>query len=470
MQEATVREKKSTVDREVHALKTPPHSLEAEQSLLGGVLLDNEAWDNIAHTLTQADFYRYEHRVIFRALSELSEKNAPFDIVTLIAALKAHEKLDDAGGELYLYELANNTASVANIQAYAEIVRQRSVLRQLIAVANDIADTAFTPGDRAISELLDHAESKVFAIAEQTAQQSGPQTIKKVLAKAIERIDALATQQGPVTGLATGFTDFDKMTAGLQPAELIIVAGRPSMGKTTFAMNMAENALQHSDKPVLIFSMEMPADSLAIRMIASLGKVEQQRLRTGQLRDEDWPKITATVSALSSKKFFIDDTPGLSPSDLRARARRIVKEHSELGLIVVDYLQLMQVPGFRVENRVAEISQISRALKSLAKELNVPVIALSQLNRSLEQRSDRRPVMSDLRESGAIEQDADLIAFIYRDEVYHEDSPDKGIAEIIIGKQRNGPIGKVRLAFLGQYSHFDNLASASYEQTYPNNH
>lgn len=447
----------------VSQLKVPPHSLEAEQSVLGGLMLDNAAWDAIADKISAKDFYRYEHQVIFETLVQLAQQDRPFDVLTITEALKSKAALDKAGGELYLFELANNTPSVDNISAYAEIVRERSVLRQMIAVANEIADSAFKPSGRPVSELLDFAESKVFAIAEENHSQSGPETIQKLLSKAVDRIDDLYHSDEAITGLATGFRDFDNMTSGLQPSDLIIVAGRPSMGKTVLGVNFAESAAIKSNKPVLVFSLEMPGDAIAMRMLSSLGRINQHHLRTGKLREEDWPRITSAVSILSEAKLFVDDTPGISPMDIRARARRVVKEHGDLSLIVVDYLQLMHIPGYRADNRVAEISEISRALKALAKELHVPVVALSQLNRSLEQRSDRRPVMSDLRESGAIEQDADLIAFIYRDEVYHEDSADKGVAEIIIAKQRNGPIGKVRLAFLGEFTRFEDLAHMSYQ-------
>jgi replicative DNA helicase len=444
------------------ALKIPPHSLEAEQSVLGGLMLDNEAWDNIMSKVTAKDFYRFEHQLIYDTLAQLAKRDSPFDVLTVTEALKANANLDKAGGELYLFELANNTPSVANISAYADIVRERSVLRQLIGVANEIADAAFKPSGRQVSELLDYAETKVFAIAETNATESGPESIQKLLTKAVDRIDTLYHSDDAITGLSTGFRDFDTLTSGLQPADLVIIAGRPSMGKTVLGVNIAESAAIKTDKPVLIFSLEMPGDSIAMRMLSSLGRINQHQLRTGKLREEDWPRITSAVSILSEAKLFVDDTPGISPMEVRARARRVVKEHGELALIVVDYLQLMHIPGYRVDNRTAEISEISRSLKSLAKELHVPVVALSQLNRSLEQRSDRRPMMSDLRESGAIEQDADLIAFIYRDEVYHEESPDKGIAEIIIAKQRNGPIGKVRLAFLGEFTRFEDLAQLSY--------
>ncbi len=447
----------------VDALKRPPHSLEAEQSVIGGLMLDNLVLEKIEHRLCETDFYRSEHRVLYRAILQLARRQQPFDVVTVLDALKSANTLSDAGGEAYLFELAHNTPSVANINAYVDIVREKSVQRQLIAVAGDIADSAYEPGERLISDLLDFAETRVFAIAEQTASDGGPEAIKSVLVRTVEKIDALYHSGSTVTGLATGLTDLDQLTTGLQPADLVIVAGRPSMGKTTLAMNMAEHAAIKAQKPVLVFSMEMPADALAMRMMSSLGRLDQHRLRTGKLDDNDWPRVTSAVHMLSEAPLFIDDSPALSPSELRARARRLVREHGDLGLIVVDYLQLMRVTGTKVENRTAEISEISRSLKTLAKELNVPVIALSQLNRSLEQRQDKRPVMSDLRESGAIEQDADLICFIYRDEVYNEDSPDKGCAEIIIAKQRNGPIGRVRVAFLGQYTRFEDLAYQGYQ-------
>ncbi|KTD69730.1 replicative DNA helicase [Legionella santicrucis] len=450
---------KKTVD----PLKRPPHSVEAEQSIIGGLMLDNQVWDKISHKLCETDFYRTEHRILFRAISALAKKDQPFDVVTLLDALTSHNELDDAGGEAYLFELANNTPSVANISAYAEIVREKSVQRQLIAVATEIADSAYNPGGREVPELLDLAETKVFAIGEQTGGDGGPENIKSILVRAVEKIDALYHSGDAITGLATGLSDLDEMTSGLQPSDLVIVAGRPSMGKTTLVMNMAEHAAIKSGKPVLVFSMEMPADSLAMRMMSSLGRIDQHKIRTGKLDDDDWPRVTSAVHMLSEAPLFIDDTPALSPGEMRARARRLAKEHGSLGLIVVDYLQLMKVPGFSADNRTAEISEISRSLKSLAKELQVPVIALSQLNRSLEQRADKRPVMSDLRESGAIEQDADLICFIYRDEVYYEDSPDKGTAEIIVAKQRNGPIGKVRVAFIGKYTRFEDLAYTGYQ-------
>lgn len=455
--------KKSDTKKSADPLKRPPHSAEAEQAIVGGLMLDNQVWDKVNSKVCEADFYRTEHRILFRAILALANKSQPFDVVTLLDTLKSNNELDDAGGEAYLFELANNTPSVANVSAYADIVREKSVQRQLIAVASEIADSAYNPGSREVSELLDFAERKVFAIAEQTAADGGPEIIKSILVRAVEKIDNLYHSGESITGLATGLNDLDELTSGLQPSDLIIVAGRPSMGKTTLVMNMAEHAAIKANKPVLVFSMEMPGDSLAMRMMSSLGRIDQHRIRTGKLDDDDWPRVTSAVHMLSEAPLFIDDTAALSPAEMRGRARRLMKEHGQLALIVVDYLQLMKVPGFKADNRTAEISEISRSLKALAKELSVPVVALSQLNRSLEQRQDKRPLMSDLRESGAIEQDADLICFIYRDEVYHEDSPDKGTAEIIIAKQRNGPIGKVRVAFLGKYTRFEDLAFNGYQ-------
>ncbi len=402
------------------------------------------------------------HRLIFRAIAKLADEDQPFDLVTLAETLERTEQLEAAGGLPYLGVIANETPSAANIKAYARIVRQTSILRQLIGAGTDIADSAYNPQGRDAAELLDAAEQRVFEIAEQQARGGGGfQPIKVLLGRAVERIDALYQRDEPITGLATGFTDFDAMTSGLQPADLIIVAGRPSMGKTSFAMNMAEHAAIQSKRPVAVFSMEMPGDALAMRMMSSLGRIDQHRVRTGKLEEDEWPRLTSAVNILAGAPMFIDDTPALSPTEVRARARRLKRDQGDLGLIVLDYIQLMQVPGV-TENRATEISAISRSLKALGKELNVPVVALSQLNRSLEQRPNKRPVMSDLRESGAIEQDADLIVFIYRDEVYHEDTNDKGVAEIIIAKQRNGPIGTTRLTFLGKYTKFENYIGSYY--------
>ncbi|AFI83834.1 MULTISPECIES: replicative DNA helicase [Methylophaga] len=452
-------------DSATQALKVPPHSVEAEQSVLGGLMLDNSAWEQVSDLLVEQDFYRHDHQLIFRGIAELMEQANPVDVITLAEWHNQRGELDKVGELAYLGALARNTPSAANIKAYASIVRERSILRQLIQIGNNIANMAFTPEGRNSEEMLDTAERRVFEIAEKGAKRGGGFIqVKDVLSKVVDKIDTLFEQDSGITGLPTGFIDFDDQTSGLQPADLVIIAGRPSMGKTTFAMNIAENAAIHSKQPVAVFSMEMPADSLAMRMLSSLGRIDQHRLRTGRLNDDDWPRLTSAIALLNEAPLFIDDTGGLTPSELRARARRLKREHG-LSLIIVDYLQLMSgsANGRQAENRTNEISEISRSLKALAKELNVPVIALSQLNRSLEQRPNKRPVMSDLRESGAIEQDADIIVFIYRDEVYNEDSAEKGKAEIIISKQRNGPIGTVALTFQGKYTRFENFAPAYYQ-------
>ena len=454
------KDKNFSRDKQVDELKVPPHSLEAEQSVLGGLLLDNEAWDRVSEKVVALDFYSRSHRLIFESFGILVEQGEPVDLITLSEALENDQKLEDAGGFVYLAEMMKNTPSAANIVAYADIVRERAVTRELIAVANEIAEAAYDPQGRTSADLLDFAETKVFKIAEQRANKSeGPERIHSVLEKTVDRIEKLYQQpHDGVTGVSTGFTDLDKMTAGLQPSDLIIVAARPSMGKTTFAMNLAENAAMTEDKPALIFSLEMPSDQLMMRMLASLGRIDQTKIRTGQLDDEDWARLSSTMGLLIEKgKMFIDDAAGLTPTDVRSRARRIARDHGGISMIMIDYLQLMRVPALS-DNRTLEISEISRSLKALAKELKVPVVALSQLNRGLEQRSDKRPINSDLRESGAIEQDADLIMFIYRDEVYNDDSEFKGMAEIIIGKQRNGPIGRIPLTFQGKFSRFDNYA------------
>lgn len=448
-------------DSATDALKVAPHSIEAEQSVLGGLMLDNDAWDQVSDIVAEDDFYRHDHRMIFRAVAELGRLTKPFDVITLSEWMQDVGILDKAGGLAYLGALAKNTPSAANIKAYAQIVRERAVLRQLAQAGAEISDSVYNKGARTSEELLDDAERLVFNIADQGARgRRGFSALKDLLVKAVDRIDTLFHLDNPITGVPTGYTDFDDRTSGLQASDLIIVAGRPSMGKTSFAMNIVEHAAIKNKTPVAVFSMEMPGEQLAMRMMSSLGRIDQHRVRTGKLSDDDWPRLTSAVSLLAEAPIFIDDSPALTPNEVRARSRRLAREHG-LGLIVVDYLQLMQVSGTK-ENRVTEISEISRSLKSLAKELKVPVIALSQLNRSLEQRPNKRPVMSDLRESGAIEQDADLIVFIYRDEVYNEDSPDKGTAEIIISKQRNGPIGTTRLTFLGQYTRFENFTSGDY--------
>lgn len=448
-------------DTATDALKVAPHSVEAEQSVLGGLMLDNETWDQVSEIVAEDDFYRHDHRMIFRAMAELSRLTKPFDVITLSEWMQDVGILDKAGGLAYLGALAKNTPSAANIKAYSQIVRERAVLRQLAQAGAEISDSVYNKGARNSEELLDDAERLVFNIADQGARgRRGFSPLKDLLVKAVDRIDTLFHLDNPITGVPTGYTDFDDRTSGLQASDLIIVAGRPSMGKTSFAMNIVEHAAIKNKTPVAVFSMEMPGEQLAMRMMSSLGRIDQHRVRTGKLSDDDWPRLTSAVSLLAEAPIFIDDSPALTPNEVRARARRLMREHG-LGLIVIDYLQLMQVGGTK-ENRVTEISEISRSLKSLAKELKVPVIALSQLNRSLEQRPNKRPVMSDLRESGAIEQDADLIVFIYRDEVYNEESPDKGTAEIIISKQRNGPIGTTRLTFLGQYTRFENFTSGDY--------
>ncbi|AKM01477.1 MULTISPECIES: replicative DNA helicase [Burkholderia cepacia complex] len=449
-------------DPQIESLKVPPHSVEAEQSVLGGLLLDNAAWDRIADFLSQGDFYRYDHRIIYEHIGRLIASTRPADVVTVYEAMTTSGKADDVGGLAYLNALAQNTPSAANIRRYAEIVRDRAVLRRLVSVADEISADAFNPQGKEVRQLLDEAESKVFSIAEEGARgNQGFLEIGPLLTQVVERIDTLYHTANPsdVTGTPTGFVDLDRMTSGMHGGELIIVAGRPSMGKTAFSMNIGEYVAVEYGLPVAVFSMEMPGTQLVMRMLGSIGRLDQHRMRTGRLTDEDWPKLTHAVQKMSEAQLFIDETGGLNPMELRSRARRLARQCGKLGLIIVDYLQLMSGSS-QGENRATEISEISRSLKSLAKELDVPVIALSQLNRGLEQRPNKRPVMSDLRESGAIEQDADVILFIYRDEVYNPDSPDKGTAEIIIGKQRNGPIGPVRLTFLGQYTKFDNFAGA----------
>jgi len=448
-------------------LKVPPHSIEAEQSLLGGLMLDHQSWDKIADVISEPDFYRKDHRLIFSAIASLAEDANPCDVVTVSECLDNRGELDAAGGLEYLASLANETPGAANARSYAKILRERSMLRLLISAGNEISGAAFTNDGRSASEIVDEAERLVFEIAESGSRgRSGFKALKHILPEAVDRIDVLHQSDDDITGISSGYTEFDKLTAGLQDGDLIIVAGRPSMGKTTLAVNIAENAAIGSQVPTAIFSMEMPSQQLAFRMISSLGRVDQTHLRTGRFPDEDWSRINTAVQLMSEAPIFIDDTPSLSPTEIRARARRLQREHG-LGLIVIDYLQLMAVPGSK-ENRATEISEISRSLKALAKELSLPVIALSQLNRSVEQRTDKRPVMSDLRESGAIEQDADMIVFIYREEVYNQDTPRKGVADIAIAKQRNGPIGDFPLTFVGRYTKFENWVPDAYaDEGYP---
>ena len=451
------------IDSAERRLKVPPNSVEAEQSLLGGLMQDNEAWDKIADLVVAEDFYRKDHRLIFQAIASLAEDGHPCDVVTVSEYLGNRNELEAAGGLEYLATLTNETPGAANARAYAKILRERSTLRSLINAGNEISGSAFSTDGRTATELVDEAERLVFEIAEKGSRgRAGFQSLKKILPAAVDRIDLLHQSGGDITGIPSGFNEFDKLTAGLQPGDLVIIAGRPSMGKTTFAVNIAENAAIGARVPTAIFSMEMPSEQLAFRMISSLGRVDQSHLRTGKFPDEDWSRINTAVQLMSDAPIYIDDSPGLSPTEIRARARRLKRE-ANLGLIVLDYLQLMQVHG-NTENRATEISEISRSLKALAKELSVPIIALSQLNRSVEQRTDKRPVMSDLRESGAIEQDADLIIFIYREEVYKPDTPRKGIADISIAKQRNGPIGDFPLTFVGRFTKFENWVPETYAE------
>ena len=448
-------------DQQLSALRLPPHSIEAEQSLLGGILLDNAAWERIADLVNETDFYRDDHRRIYRHIFKLIDLGKPADVVTVYESLDKNDEAEQAGGLAYLAEIANSTPSAANIRRYAEIVRERAILRQLVAAGDEIAASALNPSGRDARSILDAAEARVFEIAEAgTRSTSGFISIQPILKEVVERVQELYDRDNPsdVTGVATGLVDLDEKTSGLQPSDMIILAGRPAMGKTSLALNIAEHVAVVDKLPVAIFSMEMPGVQLANRFIASLGRIDQQKLRTGRLTDEDWQKLTMAMGRLYEAPLFIDETPGLNPIELRARARRLSRQCGKLGLIVVDYLQLMTSTR-EGDNRASELSEISRSVKSLAKELHVPIIALSQLNRSLEQRPNKRPIMSDLRESGAIEQDADIIMFIYRDEVYNPDSADKGTAELIIGKHRNGPTGMVRLTFMGECTRFDNFAA-----------
>jgi replicative DNA helicase len=450
-------------DRDIARIKMPPYSFEAEQSVLGGLLLAGDAWDAVAEEVVASDFYRPDHRLIFGQIVRLVDASEPVDVITVADKLTAVDELDAAGGLAYLAELASNTPSASNIRAYAQVVRERASLRKLIEAAQEIADSGFNPEGRTSGELIDEAERRIMHISEQGPKAGGPQEVNPLLQSALARIEELFNSEGDITGLSTGFSDLDDMTSGLQGSDLIIVAGRPSMGKTSFAMNMVESAVLGQNKPILVFSMEMPAQQLMVRLLSSIGRIDQTRIRNGKLEQEDWPKLSKAVTKLKDVPLYIDDTPALTPTEVRSRSRKVMREHGQLGMIMLDYMQLMQVAGSN-EGRTAEISEISRSLKALAKEFDCPVVALSQLNRSLEQRPNKRPVNSDLRESGAIEQDADVILFIYRDEVYNEDSPDKGVAEVIIGKQRNGPIGHCKLAFIGQFTRFENLVRGNYNE------
>jgi len=452
-------------DDEVARLRVPPHSVEAEQSVLGGLLLDNLAWDRAADLLTDSDFYRHEHKLIYAAIGALVNAARPADVITVFEQLQSLGKAETCGGLAYLNALAQSVPSAANMRRYAEIVRERAILRKLIGASDEIATNAFNPQGRPVTQILDEAESRIFKIGEEgSRQRQGFQSMDKLVVALLDRVNELHENGAEeVTGVRTGFFDLDRMTAGLQKGDLIVLAARPSMGKTAFALNMAEHVAVAEGLPVLVFSMEMGASQLALRMVGSLGRIDQSGLRTGNLKDHDWEKLAEAVDKLKSASIFIDETPALNSAELRARARRMARQFGgTLGLIVVDYLQLMSGSGSSGdENRATEIGEISRGLKALAKELQCPVIALSQLNRSVESRTDKRPMMSDLRESGAIEQDADVIMFIYRDDYYNKDSKEPGVAEIVIGKQRNGPVGTVRLTFMKPLTKFDNLAPGS---------
>lgn len=438
-------------------LREMPNAPEAEQSVLGGLLINAELMDQVAEIIQAKDFYAPEHRLIFAAMLALSQESHALDIITVSEALERAGELETVGGLAYLAEIAKQTPSPSNIQHYAQIVRERSQLRQVIRTALDIADQGYNPEGRDSNTLLQEAEKRFTAIAEQRQSEKGLEAMNPLLKATLKRIDELAESDGKITGISTGYYELDEKTSGWQRSDLIIVAARPSMGKTTFAMNMVEHAVLNQDLPVVVFSLEMPAESLMLRMLSSVGRIDQTHIRNGKLDQEEWDKLTYAVQRLKDRPLFIDDQPGLTPTEMRSRVRKLAREHGGIGMIMVDYLQLMRVAG-NTEGRTAEISEISRTLKAIAREFNCPVMALSQLNRSLENRPNKRPINSDLRESGAIEQDADVILFIYRDEVYNEDSQDKGTAEIILGKQRNGPIGTCRLAFQGRFTRFDNLA------------
>jgi replicative DNA helicase len=442
-------------------VRTPPHSVEAEQAVLGGLMIDANAWDAVADIVTASDFYRRDHRLIFEAIAEVAEIRGSCDVVTISEHLERKGRLEEIGGMHYLGSIARDTPSAANVRAYSEIIRERSILRQLVAAGGEIAAAATDSRGRPAAELVDEAERRVFEIAERGSRgRSGFRAVRDILPQTIDRLDTLHQSPGEIRGVPTGFTLLDRKTAGLQAGDLVVIAGRPSMGKSTLAVNIAESAAIAKGVAAGIFTMEMSAEQVTLRMISSLGRVNASHLRSGNFSDEDWSRIQGAMSQLSSAPIYLDESPALTPTELRARARRLKRER-DLGLIIVDYLQLMQVPGTK-ENRATEISEISRSLKALAKELSVPVIAISQLNRAVEQRTDKKPVMSDLRESGAIEQDADLILLIYREEAYDQNTTRRGIADIIIAKQRNGPTGEVQLTFLGEYTRFENLVAESY--------
>lgn len=461
-------ENKTSESGQLKEFRTPPHNLAIEQAVLAALMTVAESFEQVSDLLKENDFYATRHKYIYRAIEKLAQENSPYDAVLVNDWLLKQNLLSAIGGEEYLMQLmADSPSSFYNLETYATKIKEFSTLRSMIKVSTEILQNAYDTKGRGVSEILDLAETSIFSLAEQhnnNKKDSGPKAISSVTADVISKLDELSKLDGNITGLTTGFLELDNKTSGMQPGDLIIVAARPSMGKTTFAMNLVESVLQYNQLPALVFSMEMPADSIAMRLISAMGKVHQGHLRSGNLNADEWTKVTGTILQLQQMHLYIDDSSALPPTELRARARRVAKMHDgKIGCIMVDYLQLMKVPGMG-DNRVGEISEISRSLKALAKEMQCPVIALSQLNRSLENRPNKRPVMSDLRESGAIEQDADLIMFIYRDEVYNKESKEAGTAEIIIGKQRNGPIGTVRLAFEGQYTRFSNLSPEYYSQ------
>ena len=450
-------------DRQVAQLRIPPHSLEAESSVLGGLLLDNSSWDRIGDLLNDSDFYRYEHRLVFNSVSSLINNNRAADVITVFEQMQSQGKADEVGGLAYLNSLAQYVPSSANIRRYAEIVRERAILRKLVSVSDEIATTALNTNGRPVPNILDEAEQKIFNIGEEGSRmRQGFQSMGNLVVELLDRVEEMSKNPNDITGVPTGFVDLDRMTSGMQAGDLIVLAARPSMGKTALAINIAENVALKEGLPVAVFSMEMGASQLAIRIVGSIGRIDQGRLRTGKLHDEEWPRLAEAVERLRTVSLSIDETPGLTSSELRASARRLSRNCGKLGLVVVDYLQLMSgSSGGDGDNRATELGEISRGLKMLAKELQCPVIALSQLNRGVEQRTDKRPMMSDLRESGAIEQDADVIMFIYRDDYYNKDSKEPGVAEIIIGKQRNGPTGTVKLTFLKPITKFESYAGGN---------
>ncbi|RIX74670.1 replicative DNA helicase [Acidovorax cavernicola] len=457
----------SSADRQIAQLRIPPHSIEAESSVLGGLLLDNGAWDRMGDLLVDGDFYRHEHKLIYAAIGGLINASKPADVITVFEQLQNLGKADDIGGLVYLNSLAQYVPSASNIRRYAEIVRDRSILRKLVSASDEIATNAFNPQGKPVDKILDEAEQKIFNIGEEGSRmKQGFQSMDALVVDLLDRVTEMAENPNDITGVRTGFNDFDKMTSGLQPGDMIVLAARPSMGKTSLAINIAEHVALEEGLPVAVFSMEMGAAQLAVRIVGSIGRIDQGHLRTGKLSDEEWPRLTEAIEKLRTVSLHIDETPGLSSSELRANARRLARQYGRLGLIVVDYLQLMSTSSSGDENRATAVGEISRGLKMLAKELKCPVIALSQLSRGVEARTDKRPMMSDLRESGAIEQDADIIMFIYRDDYYNKESKEPGVAEVIISKHRNGPTGTVKLAFLKPITKFENLVGYSNNDEY----